>query len=103
MIKNKYGWELAPAYDLLNVSIVLPDDTEELALTLSGKKSNFKRLHFEQFGRGLGLTEIQIKRSFDRIIKNKPKALQWIEQSFLSEEMKRAYVDILGKRYQQLI
>ncbi len=102
MIKNKYGWELAPAYDLLNVSIVLPDDTEELALTLAGKKRNFKRLHFEQFGKELGLTEIQIKRSFDRLFKNKSKALQWIELSFLSEEMKRAYVNMLDKRYGQL-
>ncbi len=99
MIKNKYGWELAPAYDLLNVSIVLPNDTEELALTLAGKKSNFKRLDFESFGKNLGLTEIQIKRSFERILKNKPKALQWIEQSFLSKEMKKAYVNILEKRY----
>lgn len=103
MIKNKYGWELAPAYDLLNVSIVLPDDTEELALTLAGKKRNFKRLHFEQFGKDLGLTEIQIKRSFDRLFKNKSNALQWVEKSFLSEEMKRAYVDILDKRYEQLV
>ena len=27
-------WTLAPAYDLLNVAIVNPDDAEELALTL---------------------------------------------------------------------
>ncbi len=48
------------------------------------------------------MTEIQIKRSFDRLFKNKSKALQWIEQSFLSEEMKRAYVNIGDKRYGQL-
>lgn len=31
-------WKLARAYDLLNVSIVLPEDTEELALTFGDKK-----------------------------------------------------------------
>ena len=38
MMRTPIGWELTPAYDLLNVSIALPEDTEELALTLSGKK-----------------------------------------------------------------
>jgi serine/threonine-protein kinase HipA len=37
MIESSTGWVLAPAYDLLNVAIVLPEDTEELALTLDGK------------------------------------------------------------------
>lgn len=38
MIESPSGWILAPAYDLLNVAIVNPDDTEELALTIEGKK-----------------------------------------------------------------
>jgi serine/threonine-protein kinase HipA len=29
---------MTPAYDLLNVTLVNPVDTEELALTLEGKK-----------------------------------------------------------------
>lgn len=38
MIESTSGWILAPAYDLLNVAIILQDDTDELALTLQGKK-----------------------------------------------------------------
>jgi len=38
MIQNKEKWILAPFYDLLNVSIILPEDTEELALTMEEKK-----------------------------------------------------------------
>ena len=54
MIESPSGWVLSPAYDLLNVSIELPEDTEELALTLDGKKKKLKREHFEKFGEGLG-------------------------------------------------
>jgi serine/threonine-protein kinase HipA len=32
-------WRLSPAYDLLNVAIANPDDDEELALTMDGKKN----------------------------------------------------------------
>ena len=102
MIESPSGWILAPAYDLLNVSIVLPEDTEELALTLEGKKRKLKKVHFEHLGQGLGLTEKQIQGVFKRMFKNKPKAIKWIDHSFLSNDMKAAYKDILETRYERL-
>ena len=102
MIESPSGWVLSPAYDLLNVSIVNPDDDEELALTLAGKKKKLKREHFEQLGKGLGLTDKQIEGAFKRIEKNKPKSMDWIDLSFLSDNMKVAYKEILEGRYKQL-
>jgi len=102
MIESPSGWVLSPAYDLLNVAIVFPEDTEELALTLVGKKKKLKREHFEQLAAGLGLTPKQIKGTFNRIIKNKSRAFDWIDQSFLSDDMKTAYKEVLERRYWQL-
>ena len=102
MIESRSGWILAPAYDLLNVAIVYPDDTEELALTLEGKKKKLKREHFERLGIGLGLTDKQVQGVFKRMIKHKPIANLWIDKSFLSPDMKRAYKKIIDARYQQL-
>ena len=102
MIEQSFGWGLAPAYDLLNVAIILPEDTEEMALTVAGKKKKLRRAHFEQFGKGMELTDRQIQGSFNRMIRNKDKALDWIERSFLSERMKSLYQETLEARYQQL-
>ncbi len=102
MIKSRSGWVLSPAYDLLNVAIVFPEDQEKLALTLGGKKKKLKREHFEQFGEGLGMTNRQVTGAFKRISKNKPHAIRWIDRSFLSRNMKTAYTDLLEKRYKQL-
>jgi serine/threonine-protein kinase HipA len=102
MIEGPSGWVLSPAYDLLNVAIIFPEDQEELALTLVGKKKKLKRDHFEQLGSGLGLNPKQIKGSFDRMMKNKPGAMQWIDRSFLSESMKEAYKALLEEKYRQL-
>ncbi|MGF7138555.1 HipA domain-containing protein [Roseimarinus sediminis] len=102
MIESPGGWTLAPSYDLLNASILLPEDKEELALTLSGKKSKLKREHFVQFGEELGLNSKQIDGTLKRIEKNAPKAIKWIRQSFLSTNMKNAYLATLEKRYRQL-
>ena len=34
-------YTLTPAYDMLSTALVMPEDTEELALTLNGKKRKF--------------------------------------------------------------
>jgi len=102
MIESPSGWVLSPVYDLLNVSILNPDDEEELALTLSGKKKKLKREHFVQLGEGLSLTDKQIKGVFNRIERDTPKAIEWIDRSFLSADMMNTYKEVLEKRYQQL-
>lgn len=102
MIESPSGWVLSPAYDLLNVAIVFPEDTEELALTLVGKKKKLRREHFELFGEGLGMNPKQMKGAFNRIIRNQSIAFDWVDQSFLSNGMKKAYRQLLEGRYRQL-
>jgi serine/threonine-protein kinase HipA len=102
MIESPSGWVLSPAYDLLNVAILFPVDTEELALTIVGKKKKLKYEHFKQFGEELGLTEKQIIGVFKRMIKNKPIGIDWIDRSFLSVNMKTAYKEVFEKRYTQI-
>jgi len=99
MIEQAPGWGLAPAYDLLNVAIVLPESDEELALTLCGKKKKLKREHFVQLGEGMGLTSKQIQSSFKRMSKNRVRVADWIEKSFLSEEMKQEYLHLMNVRF----
>ncbi|SDD82891.1 serine/threonine-protein kinase HipA [Dyadobacter soli] len=102
MIKSDSGWSLAPAYDLLNVTIVNPDDTEELALTLEGKKRKLEKVHLQRFAEGMGLNTKQIKGVFQRFLKKKPVAMEWIDNSFLSDDLKTAYRNLLNERYQRL-
>jgi serine/threonine-protein kinase HipA len=99
MIHIADTWTLAPAYDLLNVAIVNPEDTEELALTIEGKKKKLKWEHFERLGRNLELNDKQINGVIKRFQKNKPKALKWIDNSFLSSDYKQKYKTLLEERY----
>jgi len=102
MIESASGWILSPAYDLLNVTIINPEDDEELALTMEGKKKKIKRDHFEGLGEGLGLTPKQLSGVFNRFQKNKEKAIQWIRESFLTPEMKESYTTLLEDRYARI-
>lgn len=89
------GWTLSPAYDLLNVKIILPNDKEDTALLLGGKKRNFNKGYFERLGEVLKLNEKQINSVFKRLEKWLPNAAILIENSFLSKEQKKAYREIV--------
>ncbi|MGL4598709.1 MAG: HipA domain-containing protein [Bacteroidia bacterium] len=99
MINMANKWVLAPAYDLLNVSIANPADKEELALTLEGKKKKLKRENFEKLGYDLELNKKQIESVFKRFATKKDVALAWIDHSFLSKKQKEKYKMLLEKRY----
>lgn len=96
------NWTLSPAYDLLNVSLANPKDTEEMALTIEGKKRRLSRKMFERFGLGLGLNSKQIEGVFGRFQKQIPAALDLCERAFLSQESKEGYLEIFRLRCAKL-
>ena len=102
MIKLESKWSLAPAYDLLNVNLANPEDTEELALTLEGKKKKINRYNFEHLGLSLGLNQKQIESVFKKFDKNKIIAMDWIKKSFLTNESKMKYTEILESNYRKI-
>ncbi len=103
MIQTDFGWSLSPAYDLLNVTILNPEDKEELALTIEGKKKKLKLEDFEQLGKTLGLTSKQFIGVFKRFHDNKKTAFSLIDQSFLSEEMKSKYHLLMDERFARIL
>lgn len=98
LIKGPVGWTLSPAYDLLNASIANPDDDEELALTLNGKKRKLGSDDFVALGKGMVLSNKQIKGAFKRTVDNLPVIKEWIDKSFLSADMKEKYKAIISSR-----
>ena len=89
---------LTPAYDLLSAAISNPADEEELALTLNGKKRRITDADFKAAYRTCGVPEIV----FGRVKKKYMSLLPWFEEeirrSFLSEELKVSYREILHRR-----
>ena len=67
---------------------------DKVNLVLSTKRK-LNRAYFERFGEELGLTNKQVESVFNRLLKNKVKAFEWIQQSFLSDSMKQSYLELL--------
>ena len=98
MINSNVGWMLSPAYDLLNVKIILPEDKEDTAILLGGKKENFNKVYFDRFGENLKLNKKQIKGVYKRLEPWLEKAHVKIEKSFLSVENKKKYIEQINER-----
>ena len=96
------GYQLSPAYDLINVAIANPEDKEELALSLSGKKSNLKLNDFLRSATTMGLEANVVLRLIDNMRKAIPKWTSLIHGSFLSEDMKDRYEQIIMSRINRL-
>lgn len=98
MLLTDTGWILSPAYDLLNVKIILPKDKEDMALNFGGKKFNFQKEYFDRFGSVLQLNDKQINAVYKKIHKWFPKAVELIDESFLNEKNKTSYKELVSKR-----
>ena len=89
---------LTPAYDLLSAAISNPADDEELALNLNGKKKHIKDSDFIAAFKICGVPEIifyRIKKKYRALL---PKFENEIQCSFLSEDLKASYIDLLYRR-----
>lgn len=98
MFLSEMGWILSPAYDLLNVKMILPKDKEDTALMLGGKKENLNKTYFDRFGKILALNNKQINAVYKRLRQWLPEAIELIERSFLSNEHKMQYAQQIKER-----
>ena len=95
---RKMGYALTPAYDLLSTKIVMPEDTEELALTLNGKKRKIQKSDFVKVMKASGLNDKIIENIAKKFRRSIVKWLNLINVSFLSERMKKEYKKLILSR-----
>ena len=93
---------LAPAYDLLSTKLLIPQDNEELALPLNGKKSHLQQADFQKFAESLEINSTSIKNIHKRFLAKEKALLEMIEKSFLSAAMKKNYRELLESKQKLL-
>lgn len=96
------GPVLSPAYDLLSTVLVNPADDEDLALTLNGKKKRIKRTDFETAFNTLHLDTKQQTNLFLKMEKARKKWMEFIAISFLSDDFKARFTQLIGERFDRI-
>lgn len=97
-------YTLAPAYDLLPVVLADPQDTEEMAMTLTigGEKRGFNKDSFLLAMEESGLARPVSEKMIGRLRDSFPKWTALINGSFLPEDLKKAYIQLLNERLNKI-
>ncbi|MEW6196372.1 MAG: HipA domain-containing protein [Bacteroidota bacterium] len=104
LIRDEYDdVKLSPAYDLISTKLLIPNDSEESALSINGKKNKINRKDFDYLADKFGV-HIKTKNS---IYQECAEALNdWkdlIDKSFLSVDKQMKYKKLIEERVSQLI
>ncbi len=102
LVEKNGGYALSPAYDLLAAQLLLPEDVEEFALTLNGKKRKLKRQDFEAAMLAQNIPKNGIENMFERMEKASLGWVDFIESSFLSQEKKVGFLELVANRKRQV-
>ena len=101
---GKREYVLAPAYDLLAVLLADPNDQDEMAMTLTvgGRKDGFDRQAFLSAMDESGLPGKTSEMIIKRMVSAAPAWLPIIDQSFLPEDLKSRYKNLIEARLKRL-
>jgi len=91
-------YQLSDAYDMLPVNVIMPQDQEELALTLNGKKQNIRRKDFLIFAEACGLNRKSAEKMIEKIVALKDMYLTMCRESYLPDDMKERFEALICER-----
>lgn len=89
---------LSPAYDLLPVNVVMPEDKEQLALAMNGKKMNLRRKDFLLFADTCGLPRVSAEKMMAKLVSQKDQLIKMCNESFLPEPYKERFTALMEER-----
>ncbi len=100
VIYNEEGLvRLAPAYDLVCSRIVIPEEADESALTIQGKKSRIKRKDMDLLAKHLGIPE---KIRFSKFAGQKDLFCSRLAESLLPKDLAKDFDKLLIERFHRL-
>ena len=101
LIESESGsgeYHLSPAYDLLPVNVIMPEDKEEFALPINGKKRNIHRKDFLIFAADCGIAKLAAEKMIEQLVSMTPVFIEMCRNSLMPQDMKEAFIELVDKR-----
>ncbi|MBW8015023.1 MAG: HipA domain-containing protein [Planctomycetes bacterium] len=93
---------LSPAYDLVSSRLVIPEEAEEMALTLNGKRNRLKRDDFLAFAKGMQIEAKYAESKIAELIALSNKFADMITNSLLTVQLQERFLEIAAQRLNRL-
>ena len=111
LIRKENGeYQLTPAYDLMSTVIHTPQESDtalnlyngDLNSTFYAKYGYYGRENFMEFANRLGIVEKRAERIIDSFLLKRKEMEDFVEQSFLSENVKQVYISNLADKLKRI-
>ncbi len=96
--EGKSEYVLSAAYDMLSTNVVIPEDNEQMALTINGKKQNIHRKDFIIFAETIGVPQKAAEKLIKKIVKLKDKYIAMCKESYLPDDKKETLEKLIEER-----
>ena len=101
MIETEEGsghYILSPAYDLLPVNIIIPEDKEEFALPMNGKKMHLRKKDFLVFADECGIGRAAAEKMISKVVSMKDDYSEMCRKSLMPDHMKECLDNLITER-----
>lgn len=96
------NYVLSAAYDMLPVNVILPEDDEQLALTVNGKKHNIRRNDFLKYAEVSGIPRDAAVKMIGKVVAMKDRYLRMCDESLLPVHLKERFRALMEARVSAL-
>ena len=93
---------LSPAYDLVSSRLVIPNEADELALTVNGKRNNLRRNDFLAFAKYMEVEQFYAEGRLHDLLDLRGKFSEMIASSTLTPPLRASFDEILVTRLERL-
>ncbi len=93
---------LSPSYDLVSSRLVIPEEREELALTLNGRRNRLQRTDFMALADNVGIAATYAENKIADLLAMRYEFIQMIGDSALTAELRDRLVCLLAERLDRL-
>ena len=96
-------YTLSPAYDLLPVNVIMPEDKEEFALTMNGKKTHLRRGDFLTFADTAGIQRKAAEAMIHKLLGFVPEWIKLCNESLLPYDMQQNLAKLIQERSERML
>jgi len=101
LIETQVGsnsYVLSGAYDLLPVNVIMPEDKEDIAMPINGKKNNVSKKDFLVFADNSGIARDSAEKMIKKLLSKKELFIEMVRDSLLPEDMKETFINLISTR-----
>lgn len=105
LIEDKPGsrrFKLSKAYDMLSVNVIMPEDKEQLALTINARKRNIRKKDFMILAKQCDMSEKTAEKIIKKMCSYREKYNQIVDESYLRKELKDNVKELIEERIKVL-